>query len=81
MVRWIAGIIIAFLLIDHVWVHYGSPIIDRWRGEYREELKKATNEKEIVPIEQAYRKSLLDELWEKVKGFIKRDKDTQGEGG
>jgi len=58
-----------------------TPIIDRWRGEYREELKKATNEKEIVPIEQAYRKSLLDELWEKVKGFIKRDKDTQSEGG
>jgi len=81
MVRWIVGIIIAFLLIDHVWVHYGSPIIDRCRGEYREELKKATNEKEIVPIEQAYRKSLLDELWEKVKGLIKRDKDTQSEGG
>lgn len=79
MVRWIAGIIIAFLLIDHVWVHYGNPIMDKLRGEYREELKKGSLEREVVPLEQAYRKSILDKLWERVKGMIK--KDTQNKGG
>lgn len=77
MVKWIVGLILAFLLIDHVWVHYGGPLAERLRGEYREELKKGTIEKEEVPLEQSYRKSILDELWEKVKGVLKSEKEEQ----
>lgn len=78
MVRWITGIIIAFLVIDHVWIHYGSPIVDKLRSEYRKELKKGAVEKKEVPLEQAYRKSILDKLWEKTKEAIKRDIQSKG---
>ncbi|MEJ5338839.1 MAG: hypothetical protein ACK42C_09070 [Aquificaceae bacterium] len=77
MVRWIAGIILAFLLIDHIWVHYGGPLAERLRGQYREELKRGTIEKEEVPLQQSYRKSILDQAWERVKGALKREKAEQ----
>ncbi len=77
MVRWIVGIIVAFLIIDHIWVHYGGPIAERLRGEYREELKKGTLEKEEVPLQQSYRKSILDEAWEKTKKLLKKEENQE----
>ncbi len=77
MVRWIVGILIAFLLIDHLWVHFGGPALERLRGEYREELKKATGN-ETTELQQSYRKSLLDELWEKARDIAKGKKSEEG---
>ncbi|MFN3975568.1 MAG: hypothetical protein ACK4LT_00670 [Aquificaceae bacterium] len=77
MVRWILGLVVAFLLIDHIWVHFGGPFIERLRGEYREELKKATGDK-AIELQQSYRKSLLDELWEKAKELVKGKKEEGG---
>ncbi|MFN3471207.1 MAG: hypothetical protein ACK4ZR_01190 [Aquificaceae bacterium] len=77
MVRWILGLAVAFLLIDHIWVHFGGPFIERLRGEYREELKKATGDK-AIELQQSYRKSLLDELWEKAKELVKGKKEEGG---
>jgi len=73
MVKWIAGIILAFLLIDHLWVHYGGPLAERLRGQYREELKKGDIEKEEVPLQQSYRKSIIDEAWERIKNALKKE--------
>lgn len=73
MVRWIIGIILAFLLIDHIWVHYGGPLAEKLRGEYREELKKGTIEKKEVPLQQSYRKSIIDEAWERIKNALKKE--------
>lgn len=72
MVKWIAGIIIALLLIDHFWVHVGGPTIDRLRGEYKE-ISKSDIQKEEIPLRQSYRKSILDEIWEKLKEMVKRE--------
>ncbi|MCS7171472.1 MAG: hypothetical protein N3D14_05205 [Aquificaceae bacterium] len=77
MVKWISGIIVAFLLIDHFWVHFGGPMAERLRGGYREELKKGFLQKEEVPLQQSYRKSILDELWEKGKGLLKGNESRQ----
>lgn len=73
MVKWIVGIILAFTLIDHLWVHYGGPLAERLRGEYREELKKGVIEKEEVHIQQSYRKSIIDEVWERIKKVLKKE--------
>ncbi len=73
MVKWIVGIILAFILIDHLWVHYGGPLAERLRGEYREELKKGAIEKEEVPLQQSYRKSIIDEVWERIKKVLKKE--------
>ncbi|MEJ7554487.1 MAG: hypothetical protein WKI50_00945 [Aquificaceae bacterium] len=73
MVRWIVGIILAFILIDHLWVHYGGPLVERLRGEYREELKKGVIEKEEVHLQQSYRKSIIDEVWERIKKVLKKE--------
>ncbi len=75
MVKWIVGILIAFLLMDHLWVHFGRPALERLRGEYREELKKAN---ETTELQQSYRKSLLDELWEKAREIAKGKKSEEG---
>ena len=71
--RWILGIILAFLLIDHLWVHYGGPLAERLRGQYREELKKGAIEKEEVHLQQSYRKSIIDEVWERIKKVLKKE--------
>ena len=71
--RWILGIILAFLLIDHLWVHYGGPLAERLRGQYREELKKGVIEKEEVHLQQSYRKSIIDEVWERIKKVLKKE--------
>ncbi len=73
MVRWIVGIILAFLLIDHLWVHYGGPLAEKVRGQYREELKKSAIEKEDVHLQQSYRKSIIDEAWERIKNALKKE--------
>ncbi len=78
MIRWLVGITVAFLIIDHLWVHYGGPIIEKWRGEYREELKKGGGEEVQVPLEQAYRKSILDSLWERIREVIRKDDKKEG---
>ncbi len=75
MLRWIVGIILAFLLIDHLWVHYGGPVIEELRGKHREELKKGTIEKEEVQLQQSYRKSILDEAWDRIKKVLKKEED------
>ncbi len=73
MVKWIVGIILAFLLMDHLWVHYGGPLAERLRGQYREELKKGDIEKEEVHLQQSYRKSIIDEAWERMKNALKKE--------
>ncbi|MCS6997869.1 MAG: hypothetical protein N2648_00085 [Aquificaceae bacterium] len=77
MVKWIVGIILAFLLIDHIWVHYGGPTIERLRDYYGGDIKKKGTEKEEVSVKQAYEKSLLDELWEKGKNLLNREKEEK----
>ncbi|MCS6957585.1 MAG: hypothetical protein RMK75_03900 [Aquificaceae bacterium] len=77
LIKWIAGVILAFLIIDHIWVHYGGPFLEKYRSQYREELKKGTVEKQEVPMEQSYRKSILDETWERVKGLLRRDDEEK----
>ncbi|MFN3946467.1 MAG: hypothetical protein ACK4LA_00040 [Aquificaceae bacterium] len=79
MVRWVVGILIIFLLIDHFWVHVGKSYLDRLRGEYRQELKNAT-ENETIELQESYKKSILDELWEKAKEVIQKAKKSE-EGG
>ena len=67
------------LLIDHLWVHYGGPIIEKIRGEYREEIKKAVKEGNEVEVQQAYRKSIIDNTVEKVKEWLKRGEEKKEE--
>lgn len=75
MMKWITGILLAFLLIDHVWVHYGGPLAERLRGQYREELKRNGPEKEKVSSPQPYRRSILEEAWGRIEGMLKRGKE------
>ncbi len=72
MVKWIIYLLVGFLIIDHVWVHYGGPFVERLRGGYTEELKKHT-EWQKVETQQAYRQSILDEMWEKIKRLVKKE--------
>ncbi|MDW8066810.1 MAG: hypothetical protein RMI50_03930 [Aquificaceae bacterium] len=51
--------------------------MEKYRSQYREELKKGTVEKQEVPMEQSYRKSILDETWERVKGLLRRDEEEK----
>jgi hypothetical protein len=66
MVRWVLYLLVGFLVIDHLWVHYGGPFIERLRSGYTEELKKHPDWQK-VELEQAYKQSILDKLWEKIK--------------
>lgn len=77
MVKWILGIILALLFIDHLWVHYGGPAIEKLRVYYGGDIKKKGTEKEEVPIKQAYRKSVIDELWEKGKKLLKKEEQKE----
>ncbi len=65
-----------FLIIDHLWVHYGGPFVERWRGGYTEELKKH-QEWQKVELEQAYKQSILDKLWEKIKQLTKKEEKNE----
>jgi hypothetical protein len=76
MVRWILYLLVGFLIIDHLWVHYGGPLVERWRGEYAQELKKHP-EWQKVELEQAYKQSILDKLWEKIKQLTKKEEKNE----
>ena len=78
MVRWILYLLVGFLIMDHLWVHYGGPFVDKLRGEYTQELKKHP-EWQKVELKQAYKQSLLDKLWEKIKQLTKKEKEEKNE--
>ncbi|WP_333785075.1 hypothetical protein [Thermocrinis sp.] len=73
MVRWILYLLVGFLIIDHLWIHYGGPFIEKMRGEYREGLKKASSDWQVVQTQQAYKQSILDKIWERIKNLAKKD--------
>lgn len=77
MVKWIVGIIVVVLLIDHIWVHFGGPVIKELRGQYEEEVKKGIKDGEEVAIQQLHRKSIIDELIEKAKGLVKKEEEKK----
>lgn len=80
MIKWIIGIIIAFLLIDHFWVHVGGKLLERKREDYKEITGKSPVgvEKTGIPLQQAHKKSILDNLWERLNNAIK---NVRKEGG
>lgn len=73
MVKWLLGLLVAFLVIDHLWVHYGGPFFEKLRADYREDLKKSGIETQDIQIQQEYRKSILDQLLEKLKSALNRE--------
>ncbi len=52
--------------------------MERLRGGYTEELKK-NPEWQKVELEQAYKQSILDKLWEKIKQLTKKEKEEKNE--
>jgi hypothetical protein len=76
MVKWVLYLLVGFLIMDHLWVHYGGPFIERLRSGYTEELKKHP-EWQKVELEQAYKQSILDKLWEKVKQLTKKEEKNE----
>jgi hypothetical protein len=76
MVKWILYLLVGFLIMDHLWVHYGGPFVERWRGGYMQELKKHP-EWQKVELEQAYKQSILDKLWEKIKQLTKKEEKNE----
>jgi hypothetical protein len=76
MARWILYLLVGFLIIDHLWVHYGGPLVERWRGEYTQELKKHP-EWQKVKLEQAYKQSILDKLWDRIKKLTKKEEKNE----
>lgn len=77
MIKWILGILLVFLLIDHIWVHLGGPAVEKLRGQYEEDVKKSMKNAEDVPIQQLHRKSIIDELIEKAKSLVKKEEKEQ----
>ncbi|ADC88920.1 hypothetical protein Thal_0285 [Thermocrinis albus DSM 14484] len=75
MVRWLIGLLVIYLLIDHLWVHYGASFWERYREEYAESLKKYNPDYNPPPIQQTEKQSIIDKLVEKVRSFIKKEKD------
>jgi len=59
VVKWPIYLLIIFFLIDHFWVHYGGPFLERIRSSYSEELKKATQNWEQVQTQQIYKQSII----------------------
>jgi hypothetical protein len=52
--------------------------VERLRGEYAQELKKHPDpEWQKVELEQAYKQSLLDKLWEKIKQLTKKEEKNE----
>jgi len=76
MVRWVLYLLVGFLIIDHLWVHYGGPLVERFRGGHTQELKKHP-EWQKVELEQAYKQSILDKIWEKIKQLIKKEEKNE----
>jgi hypothetical protein len=76
MVRWILYLLVGFLIIDHLWVHYGGPFVEKLRGGYTEELKKHP-EWQKVELEQAHKQSILDKLLEKIKQLTKKEEKNE----
>ena len=64
---------VAFLIIDHLWIHYGGPFIEKLRGEFKEELKKAVSDEQAIEVQKAYKQSILDKIWERIKNLTKKD--------
>jgi hypothetical protein len=76
MARWILYLLVGFLIIDHLWVHYGGPLVERWRSGYTQELKKHP-EWQKVELEQAYKQSILDKLWDRIKQLTKKEEKNE----
>lgn len=77
MIRWLLGLLIAFLIIDHLWVHLGGPFVERLRGEYREEIKSMVKEGQEVKLVQSHRQSIIDQLIQKVKSLLKKEESKE----
>jgi hypothetical protein len=77
MVRWVLYLLVGFLIIDHLWVHYGGPFIERLRGGYVIEEIKKNPEWQKVELEQAYKQSILDKLWDKIKQLTKKEEKNE----
>ena len=65
------------MIIDHLWVHYGGPFVERLRSRYVIEEIKKNPEWQKVELEQAYRQSILDKLWEKIKQLTKKEEKNE----
>ncbi len=64
MLRWIVGLALIFLLIDHVWVHYGPRIINS--------VASYLSGKEVRAVEEkADKKSIVDTLLERLSTLRK----------
>lgn len=77
MLKWILGIIVALLLIDHIWVHFGGPTIEKLRGQYEEDIKKGMKDSEEVALQQLHRKSIIDGLIEKAKSLVRKEQEQK----
>jgi hypothetical protein len=77
MVRWSLYLLVGFLIIDHLWVHYGGPFIERLRSRYVIEEIKKNPEWQEVKLEQAYKQSILDRLWDKIKQLTKKEEKNE----
>ncbi|MFN3813832.1 MAG: hypothetical protein ACK4SM_04335 [Aquificaceae bacterium] len=65
MVKYIIYLLLAFLLIDHLWSHYGPKIINTVASEF-------TNKPTRVIEEGEERKSIIDGVMEKLKRALER---------
>jgi len=77
MVRWILGLLVAFLVIDHLWVHFGGPFVEKLREEYKKEIAKEGQE---VKLAELHKKSIIDQLIERVKGLLGKKEESKEEG-
>jgi hypothetical protein len=77
MVRWILYLLVGFLIIDHLWVHYGGPFVERLRSRYVIEEIKKNPDWQKVELEQAYKQSILDKLWDKIKQLTKKEEKNE----
>jgi hypothetical protein len=50
--------------------------VEKLRGGYTRELKKHP-EWQKVELEQAYKQSILDKLWEKIKQLTKKEEKNE----
>ena len=64
---------VAFLIIDHLWIHYGGPFIEKLKDEFKEELKKTVSDEQVIELQKAYKQSILDKIWERIKNLTKKD--------
>ncbi len=64
------------MIIDHLWVHYGGPFVERLRSGYAQELKK-NPEGQKVELEPAYKQSILDKLWGRIKQLTKKEEKNE----